>query len=255
FIERATLNEALTRERRRLRAANQELKRLEKLKQDLTTMVIHDLKGPLAEVVANLHLMKEENLSPSGAEALESAHLGAEDLSRLIANLLDIGRLEEGRLQIQAQPLSIREETSWVLGRMKTLLDLKRLKVVMSIEPDLPLVKADVNLLRRIIQNLVTNAVDHTPEESSLRFGARLEEGMMTVSLADQGPGVPPEHREAIFEMFSQLPGRKMPRTSTGLGLTFCRLAVEAHGGRIWVQDGPRGGADFRFTLPLAEAQ
>jgi two-component system sensor histidine kinase KdpD len=253
LLDRAVISESLAKERSRLKKANRELKELHKLKQDLTQMVIHDLKGPLAEIMANVLLLEQESLSELGAEALESARLGAEDLDRLITNLLDVGRLEEGRLSLEPQPVNIRTEVGRVIRGLSSLLALHGLEVVIDLDPDLPPARIHPDFLGRIVQNLLTNAVTHAPGSGRLTCRARVKDGMIQLSLADQGPGVREEHREAIFAKFSQLPGRTGPRTSTGLGLTFCRLAVEAHGGKIWVQEGPSGGADFRFTLPVAE--
>ena len=253
FIDRALVNEALIKERARLRKTNERLKRLEKTKQDLTNMVVHDLKGPLAEVVANIHLLEDEELSDLGREALESSFLGADALGFLIANLLHISRLEEDRFDLTLSRVSVWAVIRTTLKRLKALLDQHGQEVVLAIEPDLPLVKADENVLGRIIQNLVVNAVDHTPENGKLTFRGFWGRGKMTVSVSDQGPGVDPAHREVIFEKFSRNPDREGPSLSTGLGLNFCKLAVEAHGGRIWVQEAPNQGADFRFTLPLAE--
>ena len=253
FIDRALVNEVLIKERARLRKTNETLKRLEKTKQDLTNMVVHDLKGPLAEVVANIHLLSDESLSELGREALESALLGTDALSLLIANLLHISRMEEDRFDLKLSHVSVYTVIQTTLNRLKTLLDQHGHEVVLAIEPDLPRVEADEEVLSRIIQNLVVNAVDHTPMNGRLTFRGFLGKGLVTVSLADQGPGVDPAYREVIFEKFSRNPDRKGPSLSTGLGLNFCKLAVEAHGGRIWVQEAPGVGADFRFTLPLAE--
>ena len=253
FIDRALVNEALIKERARLRKTNEMLKRLEKTKQDLTNMVVHDLKGPLAEVVANIHLLADEPLSELGREVLESALLGTDALSFLITNLLQISRLEEDRFELNPSPVSVWKVIKTTLNRLKTLLDQQGHEVVLAIEPELPPVAADEDVLSRIIQNLVVNAVEHTPMDGRLTFRGFLGKEMLTVSLSDQGPGVDPAYREVIFEKFSRNPDRRGPSLSTGLGLNFCKLAVEAHGGRIWVQEAPGKGADFRFTLPLAE--
>ena len=253
LLDRAAMTEALQDERRRLRKANQELKRLERFKHDLTNMVVHDLKGPLAEMVANISLMETETLSEMGREYLESAVLGADELTRMIGNLLDISRLEEGRLKLKLKTVDLAEAASEVTNRLGTLLALKSIEVENRLTSDRPKVVADPELIKRVFQNILANAVDHTPEEGLVVISAGVREKEVEISLADQGAGVPIEHREAIFEKFSQTPGRDKPPTSTGLGLTFCRLAVEAHHGRIWVQEAPGGGADFRFTLARAE--
>lgn len=255
LIERASLMESLTKERTRLRKANKELKKLEQVKQDLTRMVIHDLKGPLSEVVANLHLIKDEELSELGIDALDSAFIGTDDLSRLIANLLDIARLDEGKLKINPQPFGIDQLLVETAERFKSLLALEDLTVDFELMPDPPPIMADRNLVGRILQNLMTNAIQHTRAETTITFRTRVENRRLIIGLADQGPGVDPRHRETIFERFTGHPDRDRPKTSTGLGLTFCRMAVEAHKGRIWVDGAEGGGAEFKFTLPLAEEQ
>lgn len=253
LIKGAELTDAVQREKKRLKIANEELKRLERLKQDLTNMVVHDLKGPLAEVAANLHLLKDLNLDEFPAELVESGLIGVDDLEQMIANLLDISRMEEGRLVVEPAPTSLKDTFDRVAGRLATLYAMSEVTVDNRIPTATPPVLADSKLLERIIQNLMTNAVSHTPAGTTVTFTAETEDGWIEASTADQGPGVPEEHRESIFRMFTQIRDRELPRTSTGLGLTFCRMAVMAHGGRIWVQDAPEGGADFRFRLPLAK--
>ncbi|MEW5726092.1 MAG: ATP-binding protein, partial [Thermodesulfobacteriota bacterium] len=252
LLHQARLTEELKRRKESLDRANRELLRLEKLKRDLTDMVVHDLKGPLAEVVANLHLIAGESLSEPGREFLDSAFLGADTLSRMIMNLLDINRMEEGRLTLKPECVSLPEMAGRVKARLNSLLNLKSIQADLSLPEGLPRAWADPGLIERVFQNLLVNAVDHTPEGTGVRISAEVQGKMLLVSVADAGPGVPEGFRETIFEKFNQAPKADQPRTSTGLGLTFCRLAVAAHGGRMWVQDAPGGGADFRFTLPLA---
>lgn len=251
LLDRAALNESLKLERRRLAAANRELRQLEQMKRDLTNMVVHDLKGPLAEIVANLHMVQADELSEFGVELVDSALIGTDDMSRMIANLLDISRMEDGRLRLSPRAVDIASVFEKSIERLKSIIALKEIKPTNLAPADLPAVRADEGLTERIIQNLLTNAVDHTPEGTALEFTARPERDRMVISLRDHGQGVPESHREAIFQMFTQAPDRDKPRTSTGLGLTFCRMAVEAHGGRIWVEEADGGGADFKFTLPL----
>ena len=253
FIDRALLNDVLKKERVRLKKVNQRLIRLERTTKDLTHMVVHDLKGPLAEVVANLHLLTDEELSIFGQEALGAALVGTDSLGRLIQNLLQIGRLEEGRMLLEPRPVSLWEAVEGVLERLKTLLDRQGQEVVLAIEPEFPKVMADGGILDRILQNLVVNAVEHTPSGGRLTFRALSGPGRAEFSLADRGPGIAPAQRDSIFDKFSGSEERRGPGQSTGLGLAFCRLAVEAQGGRIWVEEAPGGGADFRFTLPFAE--
>src|SRR5206468_723530 len=116
-------------------------------------------------------------------------------------------------------------------------------------------VHADPGVLRRVIDNLVANAVEHSPAGSSITLAVRAREEGLEISVADQGSGIPEAHREKIFEKFTRLELREAGLVGNrGLGLTFCRLAVEAHGGTIWVDEAPGGGACFRLLLPAIEA-
>jgi len=116
---------------------------------------------------------------------------------------------------------------------------------------DLPKIRADNGKLRRVLTNLLDNALKFTPENGQVSISAELSlSGTITVHVSDTGPGIPEEYREKIFDRFSQVPGQSGRRRGSGLGLTFCKLAVEAHGGHIWVEPRPGGGSTFTLTLP-----
>jgi signal transduction histidine kinase len=119
------------------------------------------------------------------------------------------------------------------------------------VPPDLPPINADASMIDRVMTNLLDNAIRYTPQGGHIQVSIEPSEAVHTVTIADSGEGIPAEHRERIFERFVQVDTAKLQRGSkgSGLGLTFCRLAVEAHGGRIWVDDAPEGGAAFHFTL------
>jgi signal transduction histidine kinase len=123
----------------------------------------------------------------------------------------------------------------------------------MNLPLNLPMVEADQDMIRRVISNLLDNAVKYTPAGGSIRLSAALEEGNVRFSIADSGPGIPTEERHRIFDKYSRIERVGAPK-GLGLGLAFCRLAVKAHGGRLWVDSPPEGGAVFQFTIPLAVA-
>jgi signal transduction histidine kinase len=123
----------------------------------------------------------------------------------------------------------------------------------MQIESSLPLVWVDADMIRRVVINLLENAVKFSPTDSDVQVGARRLEGQVEVWVQDHGPGIPPENRERIFNKFTRLQGANTPK-GLGLGLAFCRLAVQAHGGKIWVESQPEQGSRFVLTLPVTGA-
>jgi signal transduction histidine kinase len=127
----------------------------------------------------------------------------------------------------------------------------KNQEISMLVPKDLPGVWVDEDMLRRVLTNLLENAVKYTPTGSKIYLGARQDGEMVLMWVQDTGPGIPPDERERIFDKFTRLHGSGGPK-GLGLGLAFCRLAVEAHGGQIWVEDGPEIGACFKFTLPTS---
>jgi len=239
-----------------LATANAELRRLEALRHDLTNMVVHDMKGPLAEVMGNLDLISYDPLSEMQREALDLATMASDDLLRMIMNLLDIDRLEEGRLTVRRQAADFAALAREVLDRFRTMLRLKQMRVEIQAEESLR-VSLDPDLMRRVLQNLLTNALNHTPEGGRILLGARPgrddQAGGSLIWVADNGSGIPEKYQDRIFQKFTQAHETNNPRTSTGLGLTFCKMAVEAHGGRIWFESRPGQGTTFHLWLPEPE--
>ncbi len=241
----------LKEEKERLALANTELVRLDRLRQDLTSMVVHDMKGPLAELMGNLDLLRYEQLSETQTEVLDLALMGAEDLLRMIMNLLDISRLEENRLALRPQPVDFRGLCEKLVAKFRTVARLKNLEVTTTDGQAMVLV-ADPDLLYRVMQNLFTNAINHTPEGGRVSLSAQGQvDGGVLLQVEDTGTGIPERFRSQIFRKFTQAGGQDRPRTSTGLGLTFCKMVVEAHGGRIWFDSQEGKGTTFKVWLPV----
>ncbi|HVY28931.1 MAG TPA: hybrid sensor histidine kinase/response regulator [Polyangiaceae bacterium] len=232
-----------------------DLLRLQLQKERLTSFVVHDLKNPVNSIDLLAQLIYRDKKLPNEArETAGSIRLEVAALMRLILNILDINKSEEGALATNSAPLDL---TPLVQGVVEALGVRARSREVTlrselaGLEP----IPADADLLRRVLENLVDNALRYTPKGSQIAISALLHETELELRIADQGPGVPAELRENIFDRFVQLGGsggaaeRLVPRTGRGLGLTFCRLAVEAHGGRIYVEDGAPG-AVFCIRLP-----
>lgn len=236
-----------------LTKANQELMRLDQLRQDLTNMVVHDMKGPLAGLMGNLDLITYGALDDHQREALDMASLAGDDLLRMIMNLLDIGRLEENRLKLNYEKVDFPQLTDQLKERFNSIVVLRGLEVRINC-PGKICFAADSDLIYRVLQNLFTNALNHT-EEGGIEMGAGLEKGQddrpgVLLYVSDSGFGIPQDMHSRIFEKFTQSASGQGPRSSTGLGLTFCQLAVEAHGGRIWFESTEGQGSTFYVWLP-----
>ncbi|MFH1137896.1 MAG: PAS domain-containing sensor histidine kinase [Pseudomonadota bacterium] len=247
------VNEELTAQRNELAEVNDSLLKLQAMKEDLTNMVVHDLKSPLAEILANLEMLGSEPLSEMQGEFLEAAHIGGDDLQRMITNLLDISRLEEDRLALDITDISVPDLLEETAARFALRARLGEVQLETSATPDLPFLAADQRLLERVLTNLLSNALDYTPAGGRILISASRQEGFLRFEVKDTGRGVPRNQFERIFEKFSQGQSGR-PKTSSGLGLTFCRMAVETHGGRIWVESELERGSSFIFLLPLTEA-
>jgi len=229
-----------------------ERKNLDTLRNDLISMIYHDLRSPLANVVSSLDVLEAmipNESDPAVKSLLDIAVRSTERIERLTNSLLDLRRLEAGQpignLQL-VYPCKLAEEA---VETVLPIVENKNQEISVLVPKDLPGVWVDADMLRRVLTNLLENAVKYTPTGSKIYLGARLEDEMVLMWVQDTGPGIPPEEHERIFDKFTRLHGRGGPK-GLGLGLAFCRLAVEAHGGKIWVEDGPETGACFKFTLP-----
>lgn len=239
----------LQQDKESLAKANKDLRLLEALRRDLTNMVVHDLKSPLAEIMGNLELLSFEPLSETQTEALDLANLGADDLLRMIMNLLDIDHLEEKEFQVSRERVIFRDLAGPVCGKFQALIRFRELQVEIIDETQNG-VYADPELLARALQNLLSNALAHTPEGGRVRIMSQDQDDGVVIEVADNGAGIAKHLQHRIFRKFTQAYNHNGPRTSTGLGLTFCKLAVEAHGGTIWLESEEGKGARFFVWLP-----
>ena len=228
-----------------------DLLRLQLQKERLTSFVVHDLKNPVngIDLLAQL-LQRDKRLPAETRETASAIRVEVAALMRLILNILDINKSEEGALSTSSAPLDLALLGQSVVDSIEPRARAREIALASEIGA-MDAVPADADLLRRVLENLVDNAIRYAPKGSQVTLTAELAEREAVLRVADQGQGVPPELRESIFERFVQLGGgdRLVPRTGRGLGLTFCRLAVEAHGGRIYVEDGTTG-AVFCIRLP-----
>ncbi len=229
------------------------LRRTDELKTSLLAAVSHDLRTPLAAIRMNAAALMKLDIQWGAAdrlEMLESIDIAATRLSRLVSNLLDLSRLEAGVMQPDKQWYDLREVVATAVDHARAAPGEPR-TIEVDLPPDLPLVRLDFTHIEDVILNLVENALRHSPPGTPIQITARRQNGEAVVLVTNEGPPIPPEFAERIFDRFYMLPGS---RGATGLGLAICKGLVEAHGGRIWVERPGEPGARFAFLLPLEEA-
>ena len=217
--------------------------------EDLVTMFVHDIRSPLTVVMARLNMLREDVADGTeSAEHADAAMADAMRINRMANNLLDIGRLEAARLPLERRPMDIGELARSVVRSLRAVDPTRRLDVIARV----PVVcDCDAELLRRVIENLVSNALKHTPPEGHVLVRVASGDGCVRLSVQDEGSGIPKDSRERIFERYSASGMRAQSgHHSVGLGLAFCKLAVSAHGGRIWVENAVPHGSTFIVELP-----
>jgi len=197
-------------------------------------------------------LQRDKSLTPEARETANAIRVEVSSLMRLILNLLDISRGEEGALSTSPTRFDLASLANTVVDTMQIRAQARQVDLRSNVER-IELC-ADADLLRRVLENLIDNAIRHAPNGSSVSLSLQRHPGAIELRVTDQGRGIPPEKRETIFERFVQVTdaGGSSSRTGRGLGLTFCRLAVEAHSGRIHVEDAMPGTV-FCVRLPHAD--
>jgi two-component system, sensor histidine kinase and response regulator len=237
-----------------VRHQRDDLMRLQLQKERLSSFVVHDLKNPVASIDLLAQLLQRDKKLPAEARGTaEAIRVEVASLMRLILNLLDINKSEEGQLTPTIAPLDLPALIASLLETTQVRARAKEIELTHDLA-GVEALSADRDLLRRVLENLLDNALRYAPKGSCVSFSARAHDDEIELRVADQGKGVPEELREGVFERFVQLESgeRTAPRTGRGLGLTFCRLAIEAHGGRIYVEDAAPGAA-FCIRLPRRE--
>jgi signal transduction histidine kinase len=241
----------LEQQKQDLEQKNAQLRKLEKLRDDLVHMIVHDLKSPLVGISGFMELLGSTgHLDERQHSYLDKAAGSASTLLNMINSLLDVSRLESGSLTLNRAEHDMRRIIDGAienLGSQTLGRDIRRT------EPDEPIsVNCDSELIERVVINLLTNALRYSPVEAPIEVIVAREDDTIVVRVKDFGQGIPVEFRETVFEKFGQVQLRQnRQKYSTGLGLTFCKLAVEAHQGRIGVESEVGKGSEFHFSLPV----
>jgi len=233
---------------------SRQLEELGRQKDALTSTLVHDLRQPLTAVLGGLSSVAgDAGLPKSTRELVEIAQSGAEWLLGMVNDLLDISRLEAGQPVFTPVPVEVASFVRSGVARVAELAQLRNQQLTVELAEGLPQVLGDGERLSRVVSNQVGNAVKFTPREGRIGVTASARGAEVWVSVSDTGPGIPKESQGRIFDKFAALAaGGASARTSTGLGLTYCKMTVEAHGGRIWVESEPGRGSTFIFSLPSA---
>ncbi len=224
----------------------------ERLRTALLSSLSHDMRTPLGAITgAASSLLEDAGALTEGArrDLVQAILEESTRMNRLIGNLLDMIRVESGALQVQKDWQPLEEVVGVALIRLESRLQEHPVKVLLP--PDLPLVLMDGLLIEQVFVNLLENAVKYTPAGTPVEITAAATEGAIVVDVADRGPGFPAGEEARLFDKFYRVTGATSV-AGVGLGLTICRGIVTAHGGRIWAENRPGGGAAFHFTLPLA---
>lgn len=252
-----TLSRALALKNDELEQHNRRLEELERLKGELFHMLVHDMKAPLTFMIGSLQMLQEEKDGPLNQEQEELVSLvlrGCNRLEGMITNILDINRLEEGKLEFKLEPVDLvrlirGKEPIW-----RHSIESQSKSLEISFGCSTPSLITDRHVLERVLENLVSNAIKHThPHRGKIRVNVKdwAEPQGLLVQVCDNGEGIPLAYRDKIFDKYTTAKQQELGmKSDTGLGLTFCKMATTALGGDIWLEDGQEAGACFSFYLP-----
>jgi signal transduction histidine kinase len=228
------------------------LARMEQLRRNMTSDIAHELRTPLSNIRGYLEALQDGVTQPS-PEVISSLHDEAMLLTRLVNDLQELALAEAGQLKLVLQPTAVEQVVSQVVSAMQPTAASKGLTLQTDVQADLPPVMADAGRVAQVLQNLVHNAMTHTPAGGQITVTATSDAMQILTSVRDTGIGIAPEHLPHVFDRFYRVDQSRTRATGgAGLGLTIVKQLVEAHGGRVWAESTPGLGSTFSFTLPVA---
>ena len=225
--------------------------KLDRLREDLISMIYHDLRSPLSNIVSSLDVfdaMLPADGDPAFRSLLNIALRSTERIQRLTNSLLDMSRLESGQAvihRVSTSPVALAVDA---IDAVSPVAETKNQVIKLNLPADFPLINIDADMIRRVIINLLENAIKYSPPDGEITLGAQFDDQQTTIWIQDSGPGISAAEQEHIFDKFTRL-NPEGDQKGYGLGLAYCRLAVEGHGGQIWIDSSPGQGARFNFTL------
>lgn len=253
--ETATLGLAFNEMAGQLEVDAREREQLDRLKDEFVLTASHELRSPLTSVqgFAELLMLEREKLTPKQLETVEIILDNCRHLGRLLNDLLDLTRSDAGRLALRREPTPPAPLIEEVVRTMRAQTESANQELVLRLEPNLPPIDVEPGRIRQILVNLVTNAHEYSPERASVEVSARVVDSEVEITVSDDGPGIPADQLEHIFERFTRGDAGLTQRVGgTGLGLAISKSLVELHGGTITVESQLGKGSSFRFRLPVA---
>jgi signal transduction histidine kinase len=242
-----------------LAAEKQQLMELQRLREETIDLVVHDLRNPLHSIVGAagmLQMILPPGMVQENRDLFNLINNNCARMQRLVDSLLDISRMESGETQLVLEQANLAQLIQAAVSRASPTMQARSIASSVFMPAHLPPVVIDVDMIDRVVVNLLDNAIKFTPGGGQISVAAEPRADHVAVTIADTGYGIPPEQRPHIFDRFARGTADGSRSGGFGLGLTFCKLAVEAHGGQIWVEDGEGGvGCKFIFTLPLERAE
>jgi signal transduction histidine kinase len=253
--ETATLGAAFNEMARELEIEEGRRDELDRLKDEFVLTASHELRSPLTSVqgFAELLMLDRDSLTPRQLETVEIILDNCRHLVRLLNDLLDLARSDAGRLSIRPQPTAVAPLVEDVVRTMRAQTEAASQSLTERVEPGLPQINVEPDRIRQILVNLLTNAHEYTPEGASIAVAARAVGDEVEISVSDNGPGIPPDQLERIFERFTRGDAGLTQRVGgTGLGLAISKSLVELHGGSIGAESTVGQGSTFHVRLPVA---
>lgn len=238
----------------RLKQTNANLVESERLRDNLTHMIVHDLRNPITALMGGVDLLLmtlNDKMNEDQKRLLLNARHSNQVLLQLVSEILDINKMEAGKFELDLAPVNVCNLVAENTESMQAAAEREGQHLEMSTCAEATVI-CDAQLVGRVIANLLTNAFKYTPEDGTITTSVELlSDAYVKIGVRDTGPGIPKEYLKKIFDKFGQVKDKGQERRGTGLGLTFCKMVVEAHGGRIWVESELGKGSCFSFTLPI----
>jgi len=227
------------------------LERLNKLKSEFVSMVSHEFRTALVGIQGFSEILRDETNSPEDVKSLATdINNDAQRLNRMIGEMLDLDRMEAGKIRLNPQPLDLNNLISDAIERAQAASEQHHISA--DLDRALPIINGDADRLVQVVSNLLTNAVKYSPDGGEVLVRTRAENGSVHVSVIDHGVGIAPEFVDRLFGRYERFESNRTSKVvGTGLGLAISRQIVELHGGRIWVESKPGQGSNFQFSVPM----
>jgi signal transduction histidine kinase len=242
----------------RIKKRHDDLQAALRMREDLSNMIVHDIRSPLSTILIYCDLLQDKVVEPESAEEVETIRNEANRLSSFLNDMLMMAKMEHGRLLLSRSPVDVNGMVQAVRESYRPMAGLKSLDLAVDLPPETRRLSLDANLWRRVLDNLTSNAVKFSPSGGAITLQVRYPNddtagdsgtAQLRLRVVDEGPGIAAEHHESVFDKFKVVTSRRQDVKQVGLGLAFCKMVVEAHGGRIFVENNrPRGSI---FTVEV----